>query len=83
LKSLEPGIGFIGDEINQRPLVLAKSCGITMKAISASIVVLAAAILIVGGSHVKHVDTQLFVQIVGCGVGVIGLWGWFVSFKEK
>ena len=54
-----------------------------MKSISASIVVLAAAILIVGGSHVKHVDTQLFVQIVGCGVGVIGLWGWFVSFKEK
>ena len=69
--------------MNQRPIVQTKSYGITMKAISASIVVLAAAILIVGGSHVKHVDTQLFVQIVGCGVGVIGLWGWFVSFKEK
>jgi hypothetical protein len=54
-----------------------------MKCISASIVVLAGAILIVGGSHVGHGDTALFVQAVGCSVGAIGLWGWFVSFKEK
>jgi hypothetical protein len=54
-----------------------------MKSISSSIIVLAAAILIVGSSYIQHSDTQLFVQIVGCGVGLIGLWGWFVSFKEK
>ena len=54
-----------------------------MKAISASIIVLAAAILIVGGSHVQHGDTKLFVQVVGCGVGLLGLRGWLVSLKEK
>jgi len=54
-----------------------------MKAISASIIILAAAILLVGGSHIQHSDTKLFVQIVGFGVGLIGLGGWFVSFKEK
>jgi hypothetical protein len=54
-----------------------------MKSISASIIVLAAAILILGGSYIQHNDTQLFVQIVGCGVGLIGLGGWLVSFREK
>ena len=54
-----------------------------MKAISASIIVLAAAILLVGGSHIQHSDTKLFVQVVGCGVGLIGLWGWFTSMKDK
>jgi len=49
------------------------------KHISASIIVLAAAILIVGGSYLRHVDTKLFVQIVGCIVLVVGLGGWFVS----
>ena len=53
------------------------------KTIRASIIVLAAAILIAGGSHIQHSDTQLFVQIVGCIVGLIGLAGWFVSFREK
>jgi hypothetical protein len=54
-----------------------------MKSISASIIVLAAAILIVGGSHIQHDGTQLFVCIVGCGVGLIGLGGWIVCFREK
>ena len=54
-----------------------------MKSISASIVVLAAAILITGGSHIQHADTKLFVQIVGCVIGLVGLGGWFVSFREK
>ena len=54
-----------------------------MKAISASIIVLAAAILITGGSRLQHSDTKLFVQIVGCIVGLIGLSGWFISFREK
>ena len=54
-----------------------------MKAISASIVVLAAAILIVGGSHIQHSDTKLFVQIVGCAVGLIGLGDWYVSLRDK
>ncbi len=54
-----------------------------MKLISASIIVLAATVLIVGGAHVQHNDTQLFVMIAGCGVGLIGLWGWFSGLREK
>ena len=52
-----------------------------MKSISASIIVLAGAILLVGGSHVQHDDTQLFVMIVGCAVTLIGLGGWYFSMK--
>jgi hypothetical protein len=54
-----------------------------MKQISASIIVLAAAILIVGGAYIQHDDTKLFVMGVGCGVGLIGLWGWFAGCKDK
>lgn len=54
-----------------------------MKSISASIIVLTAAGLILGGSYIQHSDTKLFVQVVGCVVGAIGLWGWSVSLKEK
>jgi hypothetical protein len=53
-----------------------------MKSISASIIVLAAAMLILGGAHVQHNDTGLVVQIAGYVVGVIGLGGWFVSLRE-
>ena len=55
----------------------------SMKEISASIIVLAAAILLVGGSHVQHSQTQAFVQIVGCVVGLMGLGGWIVSFRDE
>lgn len=54
-----------------------------MKSISASMVLLAAAILIVGGSYIPHSDTRLFVQVVGCAVGLISLGGWFVTLKDK
>ncbi len=54
-----------------------------MKSISASIIVLTAAILILGGSNIQHSDTKLFVQVVGCIIGVMGLSGWFISLKEK
>jgi hypothetical protein len=54
-----------------------------MKAISASIIVLAAAVLLLGGSFIPHSDTRLFVQVVGCAVGAVGLWGWCVSIREK
>jgi len=54
-----------------------------MKSISASIIVIAGSALILGGSYIPHSDTKLFVQIVGCGVSVVGLWGWFTSLKEK
>jgi hypothetical protein len=53
-----------------------------MKSISASIIVLAAAILILGGHVVLHGDTSTFVMALGCAVGVIGLWGWFISLRE-
>ena len=48
---------------------------------SALILVFAAAVLIAGGSFIQHSDTKLFVQVVGCFIGVIGLGGWFVAFK--
>ncbi len=53
-----------------------------MKTLSASIIVLSAAVLITGGSFVPHDDTQLFVQVVGCLVGLIGLVGWYHAFKD-
>ena len=53
------------------------------KALSTSIIVLAAAILILGGSFIQHSDTKLFVQVVGCIFAVIGRGGWFVSLQEK
>ena len=54
-----------------------------MKSISAAIVIMASAILIVGGAFVSHGDTQMFVMVVGCGVGLAGLWAWFGSLKDK
>ena len=53
------------------------------KPISSSIIVLAGAILIAFGGHIQHGDTQLFVMIVGCLVGLLGLVGWLVSSREK
>ncbi len=54
-----------------------------MKAISASIIVLAAAVVLTGGAHVPHNDTKAFVMFVGCVVGLVGLWGWYRSFKQE
>lgn len=54
-----------------------------MKAVSSSIIVLSAAILIAGGSYIQHSDTRLFVLVVGCVTGLIGLGGWFVSLGDK
>lgn len=54
-----------------------------MKLLSSSIIVFAGAILILGGAHIQHDDTQLFVMAVGCAVGSLGLWGWFTGLKEK
>ena len=53
------------------------------KHISASIIVLAASMLILGGSYIRHDDTRMFVQAVGCVVLMIGLGGWFLSVTEK
>jgi hypothetical protein len=54
-----------------------------MKSISSSIIILTGAILIVSAAYNPHDDTGLFVMFVGCGVGLAGFWGWFVSMKEK
>ena len=54
-----------------------------MKSISASIIVVAGTVLILGSSYIQHGDTKLFVQIVGCVVCAIALWGWFQTIKEK
>jgi uncharacterized membrane protein len=53
------------------------------KPISSAIIVLAAAILITGGGHIRHPDTQLFVMAVGCVVGLLGLLVWFISQGER
>ena len=51
-----------------------------MSSVSASIIVLAGAVLLTGGSHVQHGDTQIFLQAVG---GLVGLVGWFIAFKDS
>ena len=54
-----------------------------MKCISASIIVFSGAILLLGGAFVGHTDTKLFVQTVGCGVGIVGIIGWFVLLRAS
>jgi hypothetical protein len=51
-----------------------------MKSISASIIVLAGAILLLGGSQIRG-ETGGFIMLAGCVVGLIGLGGWFVSLR--
>ena len=53
------------------------------KHISAAIIVLAGAVLLIGGSFIQHADTKLFVQVVGCIVGAIGLVGWVFSSTKS
>jgi|GEM_PF-1400620 len=52
-----------------------------MKFISAAIIVLAGTVLLLGGSFIGHSDTKLFVQTAGCGVGIIGIIGWFTMLQ--
>ena len=54
-----------------------------MKCISASIVVLAGAIVLVGGSHVGHDQTQGFLQMLGSTLGAVGLVVWFKTLKSS
>ena len=53
------------------------------KHISAALIVLAGAILLLGGSFIRHDDTKLFVQVVGCIFAAVGLVGWFLSSSAK
>lgn len=53
-----------------------------MRSLSAAIVVAVAAALLVVGAFVTHDDTALFIQIVGCIVGVVGLGGWLVTLRS-
>ena len=54
-----------------------------MKHISASIIVVAGAVIIHGASHISHMDQQMFVILAGCVVCAAGLAGWFAGLKEK
>ena len=53
------------------------------KHISSAIIVLAGAVLLLGGSFIRHADTKLFVQVVGCIVGAFGLVGWIFSSTKS
>lgn len=53
-----------------------------MKSISASIIVLAAAIMIVGGAFVSHGDTGLYVMFAGTVAGLARLVGWFLTLRD-
>ena len=53
------------------------------KLISAAILVLAGALLIVGGAGEKHDDTQRFLYLVGCAVGLVGLVCWFIGLSKR
>jgi len=53
------------------------------KHISAAIIVLTGAVLLLGGSFIRHDDTKLFVQFVGCLVGAVGLAGWIFSSTKN
>lgn len=52
-----------------------------MKSISAGIIVAIAAALLFGSAFIAHDDTALFIQVVGCMVGIVGIAGWFVSLR--
>jgi hypothetical protein len=54
-----------------------------MKAISASIVVLAGAIVYAAGSLTGHGDTQVVTCLIGAVVLLIGLYGWFLACARK
>jgi hypothetical protein len=54
----------------------------TMKSISASIIVLSGAGLIVGGAFVPHSQTGVFVMFVGCVLGLAGLVGWSLTLRD-
>ena len=49
-----------------------------MKSISAAIIVVIAAALLLGSAVIAHHDTALFVQVVGC---IVGIADWFVSLR--
>jgi hypothetical protein len=53
-----------------------------MKTIAASIIVLAGAILMASGAHVKT-DTQNFMMMAGGVVGLVGLAAWYKSFFDE
>jgi hypothetical protein len=54
-----------------------------MKAISASIVVVAGAILFSVGQMLNHPDSGLVTCLVGAAIGIIGLIGWYRAMIEK
>ena len=53
-----------------------------MKALSASVIVLAASILVTGGSQINvRSDTRVVLQLAGTVLGVMGLVFWLRSVK--
>ncbi|WP_182870924.1 hypothetical protein [Stieleria mannarensis] len=52
-----------------------------MKTVSAAIIVVVAAALLSGGAFIVHDDTALFIQVVGCIVGIVGIAGWLMTLR--
>ena len=53
------------------------------KHMSAAIIVMAGAILLLGGSLIRHDDTQLFLQAFGFILAVFGFMGWIFGSPES
>ena len=54
-----------------------------MKAISASIIVLAGSLTFAIGGTIQHSDTQTFVCLVGIVLGIAGLISWILVMAGK
>ncbi len=53
------------------------------KHISAAIIVLAGAVLLLGGAFIQYSVIQLFVQLVGTLLIAVGLVGWIFSSAKR
>jgi drug/metabolite transporter (DMT)-like permease len=53
-----------------------------MKSFSAAVVVLAGVALILGGGQFTHDQTGMFAQMIGVGVSLAGLVGWFMTLRD-
>jgi len=54
-----------------------------MREISASIIVLAATVLLAAAAQTRDGIIQIALLIIGCALGLFGLARWLISFNER